>query len=274
MGNNQFNNGNSDLSVRSGDRSGNLNNMNDFCRRRNFQDFDGRNCETSNTSNSSNYRNTNSRSDDTNFNQQSNNLQPNRGPPTDSFNSDNAQDEEFFRPTKVIDYSSNSKQTSQNAANNDSIKPVKVVDYGHQPLGIVSRPQSALRPRPTQKYAGEEFFPVKTIDYQHSSNKHMIKEYYYSIVSKWNPTSNISKSSSPAAPFPNKSVNDSEPPIQRISSAQSVRTNKPRELKEITYEQLSAINTKTKQGKRMKRALIMKVSAFYVFTLWLTYCAG
>ncbi len=265
MANDQFN-GDSEFNARNDDGS---NNMNDFCRRRNIQDFDGPNFDTSNSQFPSNYRN-NSRSGDNIYSQNSsqpfNNVQ-NRGLPTDSFISDNAKDEDFFRPTKVIDYSANSKNPTPIATTNDDIlKPTKVVDYGHQTMkGIVSRPpQNASHHRPVNKYTGGDFFPVKTIDYNHSSNKHMIKEYYYSIVSKWDPTSSNARPPVQSQPVPNKSdVPDGgsgniQPIRQRNQPTPNIRVAK--QLQEITYEKLSAINTSTKHGKRLKRSLIKKVS--------------
>lgn len=259
--NNEFNN------TRNDDRNFN---MNDFSRRRNcnsnddnYNDFDGPNYNASNSQVTSNFRN-NNWSDDNNQNQNKSQFTSvqNRGLPTDSFISDNANDEDFFRPTKVIDYSANSKKPTQITATTDNIlMPMKVVDYGHQTQGIVSRPQNASHPRPVNKYTGGDFFPVKTIDYNHSSNKHMIKEYYYSIVSKWDPASSNTKSLQ-SQQVPHKTVtvgtsSNNEAIKRRIQPAQST---KAKELKEITYEQLSSINTATKQGKKLKRALIKKVS--------------
>lgn len=262
MANDQFSNETNDFNPRTDDRNSN---MNDFCRRRNyssndgnFNDFDGPNCDTSNSQFPLNFRN-NSRSDDNNSQQF--NSAHNRGLPTDSFISDNAKDEDFFRPTKVIDYSVNSKKPTHITTGDEILMPMKVVDYGHQTSGIVSRPQNASQLRPANKYTGGDFFPVKTIDYNHSSNKHMIKEYYYSIVSKWDPTQSNAKPLQ-SQQVPNKcstvgSGTNIEPVKQR---SQPTQNTKAKELKEITYERLSTINTATRQGKKMKRALIMKVS--------------
>lgn len=263
MGNDQFGNENMDFNPRNDDRN---NNMNDFCRRRNFNDFDGPNVDTSNSQFPLNFRN-NSRSNDNiqnpNNSQQFNSVQ-NRGLPTDTFISDNAKDEDFFRPMKVIDYSANSNNPTQIASCDDGLKPMKVVDYGHQTMGIVSRPSGVSHSRPVKKYTGgDDFFPVKTIDYNHSSNKHMIKEYYYSIVSKFDPTTlnpRPSQSHQPQQVPSNVTIDGSSRSELIRPRIQPTQTNKPKELKEITYEQLSAINTKTRHGRRMKRNLIMKVS--------------
>lgn len=273
LANDPFNNENMEFKTRNDDRTTNTTgntttNINDFCRRRN--DFDEPNFDTnSNSQFASNFRN-NSRSDDNNVHSQNNSHQfnsaPNRSLPADSFISDNAKDEDFFRPIKVIDYSANSKKPTQIVTNEEILKPMKVVDYGHQTVGIVSR--NALHPRPANKYTGGEFFPVKTIDYNHSSNKHMIKEYYYSIVSKWDPTLNNAKSLQQQLPNNSSSSGNSsnnQPIHARIPPPQN---NKAKELKEISYEQLSSINTSTRQGKKMKRALIMKVSTH---TLYLVF---
>lgn len=257
--NDQFN-GENNEQARDDDRNSN---MNDFGRRRNFSSNDGGpNFDTSNSQFPLNFRN-NSRSDDNNLSQ--NNSQQfngvhNRGLPTDSLISDNAKDEDFFRPMKVIDYSVNSQKPTQITPKDEILMPMKVVDYGHQTMGIVSRPRNASHPRPANKYTGGDFFPVKTIDYNHSSNKHLIKEYYYSIVSKWDPTKSNNSKPVQSQQIPNKSSADgsgSEPHRPRIPPAQHAKT---KELKEITYEKLSAINTASKQGKKFKRALIMKVS--------------
>lgn len=253
------------------------NSLNDFCRRR--TDLDGPTFD--NSSNSQfplNFRN-NSRSDDNNQNtsQQFNSIQS-RGLPTDSFISDNAKDEDFFRPTKVIDYSANSKNPTQLTTNSplttDMLMPTKVVDYGHQTLGIVSRPQNPSHPRPANKYTGGDFFPVKTIDYNHSSNKHMIKEYYYSIVSKWDPTTSNKSLQQPQPSVPHKSISEGSSYVQPIQQrTQPPQHTKTKELKEITYEQLSAINTATRQGQKMKRALIMKVSTTFSVWYFVSFCA-
>lgn len=267
MVNDQFNSESNEFNARNVDRTGN---MNDFSRRRNFNDGnfnDAPNFDTSNSQFPLNFRN-NSRSDDNNLSQnnspQFNSVQ-NRNLPADSFISDNAKDEDFFRPTKVIDYSVNSQKPTLITPKDEILMPMKVVDYGHQTTGIVSRPQNASYPRPANKYTGEDFFPVKTIDYNHSSNKHLIKEYYYSIVSKWDPTSQQSKPQQ-SQPTPHKSTTDGsgssvDQPIRPRIPPPTQQHTKPKELKEITYEQLSSINTKTRQGKKFKRALIMKVSS-------------
>lgn len=257
MMNDQFNNDNNDFinGMRNDDR-----NNNDFCRRRNFDnndrnfnDFDG-----SNSQFPLSFRN-NNRSDDNSQNSQQLASSQNRGLPTDSFISDNAKDEDFFRPTKIIDYSANNTKPTQITTKDEVLMPKKVIDYGHQ-TGIVSRPQNISRPRPANKCTGDDFFPVKTIDYNHSSNKHMIKEYYYSIVSKWDPNSSNTSKSNQSQQGPGKSNTEGHSNNQPIKQRVPPQIHKTRELKEITYEQLSAIDTSTRHGKKMKRALIMKVS--------------
>lgn len=260
MMNDQFNNDNNEFinGMRNDDR-----NSNDFSRRRNFDnndrnfnDFDG-----SNSQFPLSFRN-NNRSDDNSHSQNTPQLTSthNRGLPTDSFISDNAKDEDFFRPTKIIDYSA---KPTQIATKDEILMPMKVIDYGHQTNGIVSRPQNISRPRPANKCTGDDFFPVKTIDYNHSNSKHMIKEYYYSIVSKWDPNSSNNSKSNQSQQGPGRSnpegLGNNQPIKQQ--RLQTPQIHKTKELKEITYEQLSAIDTSTRHGKKMKRALIMKVSS-------------